>query len=192
MVAAACQDPGPDLVYALAEAGARVVAMDPSEEGLAALAEDFPDRIEPLIMPLDSTEILNLLGKSWGDEPVHLLVNLLPLITPSQPGRDTRRTLALFRSLARGLVKGRGSVVTMLRRTDEPFALKEHASLGATLAVQYALSDVFGPRNVRINSLAMQSDTDPEAAIAPAMFLGSRLSQGISGAVIDINTPPGS
>ncbi len=186
VIVAACQSPGPKLAQALAGDGARVVVIDREAKKLEALARLAPRLIEPLVVDRCHRETLDLIRDTWGDTPLHLLVNLMPLQRGVEISEQMHALTALLRSKGRGLIAGRGALINVVRRPVEPLSLSGQGMCGAVAAAGQALARELAGHGVRVHTLIVPQN-QMARAIEPLLFLGSERGQSVPGAVLDLS-----
>lgn len=189
-VLGACQTPGPALAQRAAGLGAGVIAMDRDPVGLAKVVGAAPDKIEGLALVGDPVARLEPLRQTWGDTPLHMVLNLTPLepVDADSGGIDgqIRGLSALMRALGRGLAAGQGAVVTLLERPQQPLALNAHGMIAAVAAANEALAQVFAPRGIRFYTVTVP-EGQAELAVETALFLGATAGRRLRSGRIDLD-----
>lgn len=107
VVAGATFPLGMSLCHRLADLNATVVAMDLDDVLLASIARHAPDRIETLAIDLGIRQAVQILREAWASEPVHCLVNLMPL------SQSPKSVSGLFEALGPALAAARGRSVSL-------------------------------------------------------------------------------
>ncbi|MGC1498157.1 MAG: hypothetical protein WA790_20290 [Sulfitobacter sp.] len=186
VILSACQSPGAEMALACARGGARVVAIDNDAEGLNRLAADCPDRIEPLSVQGNQVETLRLLKDAWGSEPIHLVVNLMPLEFPHNITEQMRALTIIMRSMGRGLIAGKGALVTVTARPNDPLALVEQGMCGALRSAGASLASIFSPKSVRIHTVTVPKG-NPELALETVFFLDNPQTRYLKNAEFDLS-----
>ncbi len=174
------------MALACARGGARVVAIDNDADGLNRLAADCPDRIEPLSVQGNQVETLRLLKDAWGSEPIHLVVNLMPLEFPHNITEQMRALTIIMRSMGRGLIAGKGALVTVTARPNDPLALVEQGMCGALRSAGASLASIFSPKSVRIHTVTVPKGKS-ELALETVFFLDNPQTRYIKNAEFDLS-----
>lgn len=110
IIGAGVDGAGP-LAQRLALLGAQVIAIGPHEAPLLRLARLHPEKIEVLAMDFHDLAACRRLARLWGREPVHGLINLMPLAAPVEPAQRALETVVAIMRPA--LVAGQGAVVCL-------------------------------------------------------------------------------
>lgn len=110
IIGAGADGAGP-LAQRLALLGAQIIAIGPHEAPLLRLARLHPEKIEALAMDLHDLAACRRLARLWGREPVHGLINLMPLAAPVEPAQLALETVVTM--LRPALVAGQGAVVCL-------------------------------------------------------------------------------
>lgn len=180
---------GAALTRALVAAGGTVVLLDSVEAALLPLARHNPDRIEPLTIALDSAGAIDMLGRIWADEPLHLLVMLQSLRMERRPGSAVKSMLLLARALEPGLIAGQGNVVTLIRAADDRADPVRQSAEAAQMRLSAVLPDQLAPRGVRVNTIRIwpaEAASGSEASIDPVLYLGSSRAAHLHGSVMSL------
>ena len=180
--------PGPELARRAAASGVDVIAMDADTTALATVVGQSPARIDGIALVGDQVARLEPLRRTWGENPMHMAVNLAPLDRSAKAsGTDgqLRNLSALVRALGRGLAAGQGTVVTVVPRPAAPLALGGWGLIGAIAAANEALTGVFGPRGLRFFTVTVPEDR-PELAVETVLYLGSGAGRAQRGGRIDL------
>lgn len=114
IIGAGADGAGP-LAQRLALLGAQIIAIGPHEAPLLRLARLHPEKIEALAMDLHDLAACRRLARLWGREPVHGLINLMPLAAPVEPAQLALETVVTM--LRPALVAGQGAVVCLAPAT---------------------------------------------------------------------------
>ena len=186
VIISACQSPGAEIALAYAKGGARVVAIDCDADGLATLVAADPERIEPLSIKGNQIETLRLLKDAWGAEPIHLVVNLMPLEFPHNITEQMRALSIIMRSMGRGLIAGKGALVTIAVGANDPLAMVEQGMCGALGSAGVALAQVFGPKAVRIHTV-MVPKKNAKVAVETVFFLDNPQARHLKSAMFDLS-----
>lgn len=189
IILGACQPLGHSAAIAFAEKGARVVVIDGDPKALEAISSQNPEWIEPLAIENIETEMAPMLKDAWGAQRIDLVLNLLPL----KPGaRDIsaqmRMMSAVVRTTLRGLVAGRGSLVTLVGQSQDPLAFVSHGMQAALKAGSMALADAVASKGVRAHCI---TTGDPQRAQLRdmLMYLTSPSGRMISSSSFDLDNP---
>ena len=189
-ILSASHGPGPALAERAAGLGAGVIAMDSDPSALAKVVGAAPDKIEGLALVGDPVARLEPLRHTWGDTPLHMVLNLMPLewSNTQAQGIDAqiRGLSALMRALGRGLAAGQGAVVTVLERSQQPLALSAHGMIAAVAAANEALAQVFGPRGIRFYTVTVP-EGQADQSVETALFLASPAGQRLRSRRIDLD-----
>ena len=110
IIGAGADGAGP-LAQRLALLGAQIIAIGPLEAPLLPLARLHPEKIEVLAMDFHDLAACRRLARLWGREPVHGLVNLMPLAAPVEPAQLALETVVTIMRPA--LMAGQGAVVCL-------------------------------------------------------------------------------
>ncbi len=185
LILSACQPPGPQIAGAFAATGARVIVMGGDAKGLAQIAVQDPDQIETLFVQGGQIEALRLLGKAWGNEPLDLVVNLMPLAYPRHISEQMRAISLIMQAFGRGLMAGRGALVSLAARPSDPLALVEQGMAAALGAGGTALGDALAAKAIRVHTVLVPK-TQPELALDSLLFLASNQSQHVKSNTFDL------
>ncbi len=126
MIAGAEHPLGRSLAKRLAGFGASVIALGRHDAPLMRLAAEFPERIEPLALPLGRKDLLPLLKEAWGDEPIHFFIDMLalyPFKAREPVSVALGRSAGVFSALSGGLRAGSAQAVMLLPKiadSDSP------------------------------------------------------------------------
>lgn len=110
IIGAGADGAGP-LAQRLALLGAQIIAIGPLEAPLLPLARLHPEKIEVLAMDFHDLAACRRLARLWGREPVHGLINLMPLAAPVEPAQLALETVVTIMRPA--LMAGQGAVVCL-------------------------------------------------------------------------------
>lgn len=181
--------PGPQLVRRLADGGARVIAMGQGEYALRTLARHEPDLIETLVIEPEDRQRLRLLRKAWRDEPLHAVVNLLPL--DPEVGIDGQITAltALMRSMGRGLAAGSGALISIMAEPADPLALHARALCAAVEEAGTGLAAALSRHGVRVHNLRAPEDR-ADRVLPMALLLCGKAGCTIASGTIRISDGP--
>ncbi len=101
---------GAALCTRLAGFGATVVAIGVDDLALRALASRHPSKIEPLAMHSGWRDILRLLKEAWESQPIHIYIDVLPLMEAAVDTENSdafARSTGLTAALKEGMLAGR-------------------------------------------------------------------------------------
>jgi len=185
LILSACQPPGPQIAQAFADAGARVIVMGGDAQGLARIAQAAPDRIEPLFIKGGQIEALRLLDTAWGEEPIDLVINLMPLAYPKHITEQMRGLSIIMQSFGRGVIAGKGALVSVAARPSDTLALVEQGMCAALEAGAAALADAVASKSMRVHTV-MVPKKSPEIAVNTLLFLGGTSSRHIKSTIFDL------
>lgn len=171
-VLAAATPLGRAVVRHYAGCGARVIAVDQDTVALHEISSEYPALIEPLTVPQCQPQVFECLEEVWADHPIDLVVNLLPLTAPDQSEAQMTWLGVAFRSLLRGLAKGRGSLVSVALRPSKPLALNRLATHAALRESSFALGRAVADAHVRVHSVSVPQDA-PLRALSTVIYLGT-------------------
>lgn len=160
IIGAVADGAGP-LAQRLALLGAQVIAIGPHEAPLLRLASLHPEKIEVLAMDFHDLAACRRLARLWGREPVHGLINLMPLAAPVEPAQRALETVVAVMRPA--LVAGQGAVVC----------------LATTPATAIAPVNAQGGAHARLAAVAFGAHQQHMALLAQA-----RAAQGITVAMV--------
>ena len=170
-VLAAATPLGRAIVRHYASSGARVVVVDHDEAALLELSREYPSLIEPLAMSTCKPEVFECLEEVWQDHPVDLVVNLLPLIAPTHTSAQMKWLATVFRTLLRGLAKGRGSLVSVAGKPRRTLALNSLGTCAALREGSFALGRAVKDAHVRVHSVSVPQDAQMRA-LSTLIYLG--------------------
>tara|TARA_R110002072_G_scaffold301874_2_gene482712 strand:+ start:4856 stop:5455 length:600 start_codon:yes stop_codon:yes gene_type:complete len=185
LVLSACQPPGAEIAKAFADARAHVIVMGGDAAGLTQIAARSPEQIEPLFINGGQVEALRLLGDAWGAEPIDLVINLMPLAYPHHITEQMRGLSMIMRTFGRGLVAGKGVLVSVAARPDDPLALVGQGMCAALGAAGMALADALASKSLRVHTVTVPKQT-PEWAVETLLFLGGAQSRHIKSTTFDL------
>lgn len=190
VIIGACQAPGPLGAQHLAQAGARIVAIDANAAGLQKLTHQCSARIEPLTLTGDVSAALRKVGNAWGKAPLHGVLNLMPLQHPRDINGQIKALTALTRAFARGLVAGNGAMVSIVGTPKEPL---DGLALGmgpAIRAVQDATAHELASHGLRINTVIVPQ-MEATRALAPALSFLCKDARDVTGQMIRVSGSAG-
>ncbi|MFC6583992.1 hypothetical protein [Sulfitobacter aestuariivivens] len=154
------------------------MAIDSRTDRLARLAVAHPERIEPLVIADGETDKLSLLKDAWADEPITLVVNLMPLSRPVDISAQMRALSMVLRTTLRGLVAGKGTLATVVARPGDPLALNAQGLCGAVARAGEAVAAEVHAKGVRVHTLSVPA-AHPGAALGMLIHLGSGTAQNL-------------
>ena len=166
IIGAVADGAGP-LAQRLALLGAQVIAIGPQEAPLLRLARLHPEKIEVLAMDFHDLAACRRLARLWGREPVHGLINLMPLAAPVEPAQRALETVVAVMRPA--LVAGQGAVVCLALSPPPP----------TTPATATAPVNAQGGAHARLAAVAFGAHQQHMALLAQA-----RAAQGITVAMV--------
>ncbi|MFD2738732.1 hypothetical protein ACFSUD_04030 [Sulfitobacter aestuarii] len=185
LLVAACQPPGPIFVQRLVAGGARLVVFDSASAGLRSLAAHDPERVEPLpVSDYDRTAFSGL-QDDWGRAPIAAVINLLPLARPGDISGQIEMLKLLMQVFGRGLVAGRGTLLSLASRPRDPLALRGQGLCAALGEAGAALGREFARHSVRIHTI-IAPPGEAEAAVAPGLFLCSEAGRKLASATLEL------
>tara|TARA_R110002049_G_scaffold23545_4_gene83420 strand:+ start:12305 stop:12901 length:597 start_codon:yes stop_codon:yes gene_type:complete len=182
---AASRGPGPAVAHAAAQQGARIVAIDGNPVALSEIAGLHPVKIETLVMNGDQLENLRNLKDSWGAVPTDLVLNLLPLDPRVEITAQMRGLSALVQAMGRGVVAGKGAIVTVVERPREALSLTAQGMLGAVDHACAALGRELAARSVRVHVVTVPQG-QAEMAMKTVLYLGSDAGRSVQSGRIDL------
>lgn len=152
-VAGATTDLGWRLLPAFKRANARVILLDHDADDLLEMAARCPGRFEPLPVTQKSSQQFTDIGRIWGAEPLHLLIDLLPIGLREGSDCMIGPSLALIEGLGQGLRAAKGSVISVIPTAapEDPVAYQV-AEAGLCRMAQ-VLGDQWEPHGVQFNVL---------------------------------------
>lgn len=172
IIGAGADGAGP-LAQRLALLGAQIIAIGPLEAPLLPLARLHPEKIEVLAMDFHDLAACRRLARLWGREPVHGLINLMPLAAPVEPAQLALETVVTIMRPA--LMAGQGAVVCL---APAPAPATAPAPVGAGAAAHARLAAVaFAAHQQHMALLAQarpaQGITVAMVALAPGLALAA-------------------
>jgi len=172
VVLSALAPPGPQFVMECVRRGARVIVFDRDKIGLSILSAKSPAEIEPMAYTGSGRDTFDLMSEVWGDEHVHMLLNLAPLDPDLDVSTQMRVLSGLLRALMRGLIAAQGSVVSVVARPADPLALVPLARCAATVAAGEALQEALSDHHVRVHTLTVDQKEPLQALDAIRVMAG--------------------
>ena len=174
IIGAGADGAGP-LAQRLALLGAQIIAIGPLEAPLLHLARLHPEKIEVLAMDFHDLAACRRLARLWGREPVHGLINLMPLAAPVEPAQLALETVVTIMRPA--LMAGQGAVVC-LAQAPAPATAPATAPVGAGAGAHARLAAVaFAAHQQHMALLAQaraaQGITVAMVALAPGLALAA-------------------
>lgn len=174
IIGAGADGAGP-LAQRLALLGAQIIAIGPLEAPLLHLARLHPEKIEVLAMDFHDLAACRRLARLWGREPVHGLINLMPLAAPIEPAQLALETVVTIMRPA--LMAGQGAVVC-LAQAPAPATAPATAPVGAGAGAHARLAAVaFAAHQQHMALLAQaraaQGITVAMVALAPGLALAA-------------------
>jgi len=172
IIGAGADGAGP-LAQRLALLGAQIIAIGPLEAPLLPLARLHPEKIEVLAMDFHDLAACRRLARLWGREPVHGLINLMPLAAPIEPAQLALETVVTIMRPA--LMAGQGAVVCL---APAPATAPATAPVGAGAGAHARLAAVaFAAHQQHMALLAQaraaQGITVAMVALAPGLALAA-------------------
>ncbi|MGH1465610.1 MAG: hypothetical protein ACRBBQ_09660 [Cognatishimia sp.] len=113
-VAGAACGLGESLLPTFVDQQARVILMDQDGNRLQNMALCAPNLIEPLPISFLNLNQIQQLGAIWDEEPLHLLINLLPLRRQDPERVLAGLSFALIEALQFGMKSVNGAVITVV------------------------------------------------------------------------------
>ena len=166
IITGACHTPGPEVTIRLAEAGARVVAIDKDVQALLKLSANNPAQINTLVKADGPIDTLRHFGEAWQAEPIHAVVNLLPLEGGPDLNHQISVTTALFKAMGRGLMAGQGRLISVCERPADELALKGHALVAALAAAHTQWAAATAKCGGSVHTVVAQENRSADAADA--------------------------
>lgn len=176
IIGAGADGAGP-LAQRLALLGAQIIAIGPLEAPLLPLARLHPEKIEVLAMDFHDLAACRRLARLWGREPVHGLINLMPLAAPVEPAQLALETVVTIMRPA--LMAGQGAVVCLAPApAPAPATAPATAPVGAGAGAHARLAAVaFAAHQQHMALLAQaraaQGITVAMVALAPGLALAA-------------------
>ena len=172
IIGAGADGAGP-LAQRLALLGAQIIAIGPLEAPLLPLARLHPEKIEVLAMDFHDLAACRRLARLWGREPVHGLINLMPLAAPVEPAQLALEPVVTIMRPA--VMAGQGAVVCL---APAPAPATAPAPVGAGAAAHARLAAVaFAAHQQHMALLAQarapQGITVALVAMAPGLALAA-------------------
>jgi len=172
IIGAGADGAGP-LAQRLALLGAQIIAIGPLEAPLLHLARLHPEKIEVLAMDFHDLAACRRLARLWGREPVHGLINLMPLAAPIEPAQLALEAVVTIMRPA--LMAGQGAVVCL---APAPATAPATAPVGAGAGAHARLAAVaFAAHQQHMALLAQaraaQGITVAMVALAPGLALAA-------------------
>ncbi len=172
IIGAGADGAGP-LAQRLALLGAQIIAIGPLEAPLLPLARLHPEKIEVLAMDFHDLAACRRLARLWGREPVHGLINLMPLAAPVEPAQLALETVVTI--IRPALMAGQGAVVCL---APAPAPAPATAPVGAGVGAHARLAAVaFAAHQQHMALLAQaraaQGITVAMVALAPGLALAA-------------------
>ena len=177
--------PGAELAGAFAQAGARVIAIDEDQGLLDHLAMADPTRIDVLWAEGFRADTLQILKDDWGNEPVDLVVNLMPLRRGEDISSQLRMLSMILRTMIRGLIAGQGAIVSLVPRPQDNLALPAQGLWGALTEGSKALGRELGAKNLRVHVVGVPPDA-PARAVETVTHLGSPAGKALQSSVFKV------
>lgn len=159
--------------------------MGGSAQCLAQIAELAPEQIEPLFVKGGQVEALRLLRDAWGGEPLDLVVNLMPLAYPQHITEQMRGLSSIMRTFGRGLIAGKGALISIAARPRDPLALVEQGMCAALDAAGTALSDAMAINTLRVHTVTVPKNA-PQVAVGTLLMLADEKARPIKSARFDL------
>ena len=185
LILSACQPPGAEIAQAFATLGAKVIVMGGQAARLAEIAALAPDQIEPLFIKGGQVEALRLLRDAWGAEPLDLVVNLMPLAYPHHITEQMRGLSMIMRTFGRGLIAGKGALVSVVARPRDPLALVEQGMCAALTSAAKTLSDAVAINTLRVHTVSVPKQ-NPAVAVDTLVFLAGPQSRRIKSTTFEL------
>ncbi len=152
---------------------------------LAEIAAQAPDRIEPLFIKGGQVEALRLLRDAWGAEPLDLVINLMPLAYPHHITEQMRGLSMIMRTFGRGLIAGKGALVSLAAKPRDPLSLVEQGMCAALTAAGQNLGDALAINTLRVHTVLVPGPS-PECAVDTLLFLSRDTSRRIKSTTFDL------
>lgn len=153
---------GTSLVRRMAAFGATVVAIGQDEAQLYGLARELTGRVEPLALAPGRRDVLALLYDAWGDEPLDIYVDVMPLCTGTDlpdPAERFARSAGVAAALVRGIRQARAFAVMAVPLADTGAPPPEQARSAGYGAMMRRLSADCRPG--RMVGLGLPGASDP-------------------------------
>lgn len=160
IVISAGDGPGPDIAAAFAARGARVIALDDRPDALDRLTSTAPSRIEPLAVPELDAQSLQSVKDGWGQGPIDMVVNLMPMRAGGEISDQMRLLTAILRTMIRGLVAGQGAIVSLVPAPRDNLALGAQGLWGAIREGSAALGAELAEKSVRVHALSVSKGAE--------------------------------
>ncbi|WP_397541490.1 hypothetical protein [Roseovarius salis] len=194
LVAGAACDVGVELCHAFAGAGARVVAVDPDEASVLGLGRHAPDRIDTLALDVMQPVACRRLGNAWADEPLHVLLHLLPLRSLSHPAAAMAAAETLTRALSTGLRAGRGRVLIVAAGAPRDASVTAGLLHDATRRLAPALQVRHASGGVTVNAILLPGEgaavLEPRALWHAVAYLAAPGTARPCGAIVPLAAFP--
>lgn len=135
-----------------------MILIDGNSTSLTQIAALDADQIETLTIPDFQSDMTDLLKDAWGDEPLSMVVNLMPLAFPVAITAQMRTLAAILRTTARGLVAANGSIVSVVARPRAPLDLVGQGRIASMSAGSKALGEAMNKHGVRAHVLSVPNN----------------------------------
>lgn len=185
-VAGATTDLGWRLLPAFERADARVILLDQDADDLLEMARRNPGKFEPLPVVQKTAQQFKDIGRIWGSEPLHLLIDLLPMTLRENDDCMIGPSLALIEGLGHGLHAAKGSVISVIPTAapDDPVSYQV-AEAGLCRMAQ-VLGDQWEPNGVQYNVLRPVAGASAQDMAKAITFLAEAAVAQLSGVHVPI------
>ena len=109
----ACHPIGQAAAVSFADQGKRVIVIDTDSAQVDDLCAQNPGWIEGIVIADVETQMRDKLKDVWAAQPVDLVINLMPLVQPSDISAQMRILNGVLHTTLRGLVTGQGSLISV-------------------------------------------------------------------------------
>ena len=187
---------GASLCERLARFGAVVIAVGWTDTTLLDIAARAPGKIEPLMLSQGRRDVLELLREAWGDEPLNVYIDLIPIMNPARhdmPHAAFAQSAGLASALAAGMRAGRARGIMAIPYGHGGAPSAQARTAGYTALVRRLSRDL---RPARVLGLALPDQaggwTTPATVSAgdTVMTLAHDVSRGIkAGSIVEWAMP---
>lgn len=186
VVLGACQAPGALLAKSYVRAGARVVAIGQNAATLWKMQNESPEAIEPLAVQGCNIEALKQLRGSWGSDPIHSVINLMPLVAPADINSQLSGLTEILRVMGPGIIGGGGSIVSVAAKPVGEMSLARQGLCAALSACGDLLGQELSSNGVRFHTVLARQNAINDA-IPTVLFLTSAKASRLASTTIQLN-----
>ncbi|GAA6207651.1 hypothetical protein NBRC116601_09440 [Cognatishimia sp. WU-CL00825] len=188
-VAGAACSLGERLLPVFVDQQARVILMDQDSDRLQNMAMRAPNLIEHLPIRLLSLAQIRQLGAIWDEEPLHLLINLLPMRRQDPEHVLAGVSLALIEALHLGLKSARGAAINVVPQAHGADDIGFQMAESALRKMSAALAETDCKCAVRFHLIRPHSASDENAIVQAISWINHRDASDLTGVEIPIGSP---